>query len=52
MIRVALALVFLAVFAGNAAASAVERDLNGNGRADLLLAHDRLVCKGSNKISS
>lgn len=33
------------------AAGAVERDLNGDGRKDLLLSHDQLICKGSNKIS-
>lgn len=33
-------------------AGAVERDLNGDGRKDLVLSHDRLTCRGSNKISS
>jgi hypothetical protein len=34
-----------------ASAGAIERDLNGDGRKDLLLSHDRLQCKGSSKIS-
>ena len=33
------------------ASGAVERDLNGDGRKDFLLAHDRLQCKGGSKIS-
>ncbi|WP_299413203.1 hypothetical protein [uncultured Sulfitobacter sp.] len=34
-----------------AAAGAVERDLNGDGRKDLILSHDRLSCKGGSSIS-
>ena len=32
-------------------AGAVERDLTGDGRKDLILAHGGLACKGSNPIS-
>ncbi|QUJ75853.1 hypothetical protein KDD17_13025 [Sulfitobacter albidus] len=33
------------------AADAVERDLDGDGRKDLLLSHDQLRCRGEQPIS-
>lgn len=33
------------------ASGAIERDLNGDGRKDLILSHGGLTCKGSNRIS-
>lgn len=33
------------------ASGAIERDLNGDGRKDLILSHGELTCKGNNQIS-